>query len=96
MAKCIMQCVEDVEPGGSENDFILQLKVVFLGTGVPGGVMNGRGLDGSGRVPCPINITNLAQYVNNVEDAMLAEAARLGVTGLARTDCLIMSYQRGA
>ena len=96
MAKCIMQCVEDVEPGSNENEFILQLNVVFLGTGVPGGVVSGPGPDGSGRVPCTINITQLAQYVNNVEDAMLAEAVRLGVTGLGRADCLIMSYQRGA
>jgi hypothetical protein len=96
MAKCVMQCVEDVEPGGSENEFILQLKIVFLGTGVPGGVVSGQGPDGSGRVPCAMSITQLAQYVNNVEDAMLAEAARLGVTGLARTDCLILTYQRGA
>ena len=96
MAKCIMQCVRDVEPGSSENEFILQLEMVFLGSGVPGGVMSGKGLDGSGRVPCTISITNLAQYANNVEDAMLAEATRLGVTGLARTDCLIMDYMRGA
>lgn len=96
MAKCIMKCIEDVEAGGSENEFILQLNLVFLGTGVPGGVMNGLGLDGTGRVPCTINITQLAQYANNVEDAMLAEATRLGVTGLGRTDCLIQNYIRGA
>jgi hypothetical protein len=96
MAKCIMQCVEDVEPGGNENEFILQLKMVFLGTGVPGGVVNGAGPDGTGRVPCTINITQLAQYVNNVEDAMLAEATRMSVTGLTRPDCLIMQYVRGA
>ena len=96
MAKCIMQCVQDVEPGGNENEFILQLNMVFLGTGVPGGVMSGQGPDGTGRVPCTISITALAQYINNVEDAMLAEATRLGITGLTRSDCLIMNYQRGA
>jgi hypothetical protein len=96
MAKCIMQCVRDVEPGASENEFVLQLEVVFLGAGVPGGTLSGKGPDGSGRVPCPLTITQLAQYANNVEDAMLAEAARLGVTGLGRTDCLILNYVRGA
>jgi hypothetical protein len=96
MAKAIVLCFEDVEPGASENAFILQANVVFVGTGVPDGVLNGLGPDGTGRVPISFNITQLAQYANNVEDALLAEATRMGVTGLTRTDCLFPNYVRGA
>jgi hypothetical protein len=96
MAKAIVLCFEDVEPGASENAFILQANVVFVGTGVPGGVLSAQGPDGTGRVPIDLNITQLAQYANNVEDALLAEATRNSVTGLTRTDCLFPTYQRGA
>lgn len=95
MAKAIVLCYEDVDQGATANELTLLAKVVYTGAGVPDGILNSMGAAGNG-VPIPINITALAQYPNNVEDALLADATRLGVTGLARTDCLFPSYTRGA
>ncbi len=95
MAKAIVLCYEDVDAGATANDLILLAKVVFVGTGVPNGVISSLGELGNG-VPVSIAINALAQYPNNVEDALLAEATRLGVTGLTRPDCLFPSYTRGA
>ncbi len=95
MAKAIVLCYEDVDAGATANDLILLATVVFVGTGVPNGVISSLGELGNG-VPVSIAINALAQYPNNVEDALLAEATRLGVTGLTRPDCLFPSYTRGA
>jgi hypothetical protein len=95
MPKAIVLCYEDVDQGGTANELTLLAKVVYTGTGVPDGILNSLGAAGNG-VPILINITQLAQYPNNVEDALLADATRLGVTGLTRTDCLFPSYTRGA
>jgi len=95
MAKAIVLCYKDVDIGATQNDLILRAEVVFAGTGVPGGVLTSFGADGNG-LAIGIDITALAQYSNRVEDALLAEATRLGVTGLLRTDCLMPTYSRGA
>jgi hypothetical protein len=95
MAKAIVLCFKDVDEGATANELVLRADIAFVGTGVPNAPIIAQGPEGNG-VPISINITQLAQYANNVEDACLAEAARLGVTGLARTDCLFPSYTRGA
>jgi hypothetical protein len=92
--KAIVTCYgEDADPINA-NQFTLFAKVVFVGSDVPGSVLNGNGADGRG-VPVNLNITQLAQYPNNVEDALIADAARLGII-IGRTDCLFPDYQRGA
>lgn len=95
MPKAIVLCFEDVDQGATANDLILKAKVAFVGTGVPNAPLISRGAD-EGGVPIAINITALTQYPNNVEDALLADATRLGVVGLTRPDCLFPSYTRGA
>ena len=84
-----------MDQGGGANDLVLKAKVAFVGTGVPNAPIISRGAD-EGGVPITISITALAQYSNNVEDALLADATRLGVTGLTRSDCLFPDYIRGA
>ncbi len=95
MAKAIVLCYRDVDEGATANDLTLRADIAFVGSGVPNPPIIGQGVEGNG-VPIPININQLAQYPNNVEDACLAEATRLGVTGLTRSDCLFPSYTRGA
>lgn len=95
MPKAIVLCYRDADQGATANDLILRSDVVFIGSGTPGGVQMGQGAEGNG-VPIAIDITALAQYPNRVEDACLAEATRLGVTGLTRADCLFPTYTRGA
>lgn len=95
MAKAIVLCYEDVDQGATANDLTLKAKVAFVGAGVPSAPLISRGPD-EGGLPIPIAINNLAGYPNAVEDALLAEATRLGVTGLTRPDCLFPSYTRGA
>jgi hypothetical protein len=95
MAKAIVLCYEDTDQGGGANDLVLLAKVVHVGADVPNGPIISRGAAGNG-VPININITQLAQYPNNVEDALIADALRLGLPALARTDCLFPSYTRGA
>lgn len=95
MAKAIVLCFEDVDQGATANDLTLLCKVSFVGSGVPNAPLISMGEFGNG-VPVNINITQLAQYANNMEDALLAESTRLGVTGLLRTDCLFPTYTRGA
>jgi hypothetical protein len=96
MAKAIVLCYEDTDQGGVANELVLLAKVVHVGTDLPGGQpIISRGAAGNG-VPITISITGLAQYPNNVEDALIADAARLGLPALARTDCLFPSYTRGA
>ena len=93
--KAIMKCVKDVDPGASADEFTLLMEAVFVGSDVPGGVMNAMGEAGNG-VPVALNITQLAQYANRIEDALIAEAVRLGLPPLLRTDVLFINYQRGA
>lgn len=95
MAKAIVLCYEDTDQGGTANELVLLAKVVHVGSDVPGGVVSSLGALGNG-VPITINLTNLVQYPNNVEDALIADASRLGLPMLARTDCLFPSYTRGA
>lgn len=95
MPKAIVLCFRDVDQGATADELTLRASVAFVGTGVPNAPIIAEGPQGNG-VPIAINITQLAQYANNVEDACLAEATRLGVTGLARTDILFPSYSRGA
>ena len=81
--------------GATQNDLILRARVVHAGTGVPGGVLTSLGADENG-VQIAIDITALNQYANRVEDALLSDATRLGVSGLTRSDCLFPDYVRGA
>jgi hypothetical protein len=95
MAKAIVLGYRDVDEGATASDLILRATVVFVGAGVPNSPIMGEGAEGNG-VPIAINITALNQYANNVEDACLAEALRLGVTGLNRSDILMPTYSRGS
>ena len=93
MAKGIVLCFKDVDPGATANDLILYGEVVLTGTEVelPGRV---RSFD---RVAFNIAINNLANYPNVVEAALIAlAAAQSPPITLAATDCLFPSYQRGA
>lgn len=93
MAKGIVLCYKDVDPGASANDLILYAEVVLTGTEaeLPGRV---RSFD---RVALNIAINNLANYPNVIEDALIAlAAAQTPAITLARTDCLFPTYQRGA
>lgn len=102
--KAIVLCYRDVDPGATANDLILRADVVFCGTEaeIPGRVISDSGPEGNG-LGIAIVITNLANYPNAVEDALIARVAQLitdgsissGVT-LARSDCLFPSYTRGA
>jgi len=95
MAKAIVLSYHDVDQGAGANDLILKCSVAYVGTGVPNAPLISLGAEGNG-VSINIAINALAQYANNVEDALLAEATRLGITGLIRTDCLFPDYVRGA
>jgi hypothetical protein len=92
MAIAILMCYRDVDEGAG-GELILRASVVFRGNGVPGDVLSTEGPDGNG---VPVTINNFSQYANNVEDALLDEASRLGVTNLARTGCYFPAYTRGA
>lgn len=102
--KAIVLCYKDVDPGATANELVLRAEVVFCGSvaEIPDRVISDFGPEGNG-LGIPINITALAQYPNNVEDALIARVAQLitagrinsGVT-LARTDCLFPDYVRGA
>jgi hypothetical protein len=102
--KAIVLCFKDVDPGATANDLTLRAEVVFTGTEaeIPGRVITDFGAEGNG-LGIANNITQLAQYANNVEDALLARVPQLiadgkiaaGVT-LLRTDRLFPSYTRGA
>ncbi len=93
--KAIVLQYRDIDPGGTDNDIVLLADVIFVGAGVPGGVLSDAGPLGNG-LPIPLNVTALAQYPNNIEDALIARAGQLGLPALARTDCLFPSYARGA
>lgn len=99
--KAIILCYKDMDPGASATEFILRAEVVMVGTEaeVPGLVRTTFGPDGNG-VPITINFNTIAQYPNNCEDALIAEATRLGFPAsggtLARTDCFFPDYVRGA
>jgi len=93
MAKGIVLCFKDVDPGAGANDLTLYAEVVLTGAEVelPGRV---KSFD---RLAIPIVITNLANYPNVIEDALIAlAAAQTPAITLARTDCLFPTYQRGA
>lgn len=85
----------DGDPGATVNDVTLRADVLFVGAGVPGGVLLDAGPEGNG-LPVPMNITALNQYPNNVENALIARAAALGLPVLARTDTVFPSFIRGA
>lgn len=93
MAKAVVLCYEDIDPGATANELVVYAKAVIVGPvgEIPDRVAN---ID---RLAIPMNVTSLAGFANNVEDALIAAAAALtpSVT-LARGDCLFPSYQRGA
>lgn len=93
--KAIILGYRDVDSGATDNDVVLRADVCFVGTGVPGGVLSDAGPSGNG-LAIPITVTALNQYPNNVEDALIARAAALGLPVLARTDVLFPAYSRGA
>jgi hypothetical protein len=99
--KAIILCFKDADPGATANDLTLRCEVVFAGTEaeIPGRVVTTFGPEGNG-VPVAISFNQIAQYPNNCEDALIAEAARLGLPAgggtLARTDCFFPNYTRGA
>ena len=93
--KAIVLCYRDVDPGATANELILRADLVFAGSDVPGQAVSDSGPEGNG-LGIPINITQLAQYPNNVEDALIARAVQLGLPVLSRGDCLFPSYTRGA
>ncbi len=95
MAKAIVLSYHDVDQGATANELVLKCSVAYVGAGVPNAPLISRGAD-EGGVPINIAINALAQYANNVEDALLADATRLGITGLVRSDCLFPDYVRGA
>lgn len=93
MAKGIVLCFSDVDPGATANELTLYGSVVLTGTEaeLPGRVRSFE------RVAFPIAINNLANYPNVIEDALIAlGAAQTPSLTLARTDCLFPAYQRGA
>jgi hypothetical protein len=93
MAKGIVLCFKDVDPGATANDLILYAECVLTGTEaeIPGRV---RSFD---RLAIPIAVNNLANYPNVVEDALIAlAAAQTPAVTLTRTDCLFPAYTRGA
>lgn len=95
--KGIVLCYRDADAGATANDLILRADVVFAGADVPDGVAMGTGAQGNG-VPINLSLSGMTQasYSNAVEDAMIAEAARLGLPVLNRTDVLLPAYTRGA
>jgi hypothetical protein len=95
--KAMVLCILDIDPGASANDLTLLADVRFVGTEaeIPGRVLNALGANGNG-VPIPIAINNLAGYPNAAEDALIAEAVRLGLPALGRTDCIFPNFTRGA
>ena len=99
--KATVLCLKDIDPGATDDELTLLVEARFTGTEaeIPGRVLNAMGANGNG-VPVAINITQLAQYGNRMEDALLAERDRLFAAGLltgtlSRTDCLFPSYTRG-
>lgn len=99
--KGIILCYRDADPGATANDLTLRADVVFAGTEaeIPGRVVSTSGPEGNG-VPIVISFNQIAQYPNNCEDALIAEATRLGLPAnggtLGRTDCFFPGYTRGA
>lgn len=95
MAKGIVLCYVDVDPGVDDNNVILRAEVLFVGATVPGTPILDRGPEGNG-VAIPLNISTItaAAYSNAVEAALIARALVLGFTIVA-TDCLMPTYTRG-
>lgn len=94
MPKAVILFWESGEAGAIANEIILRARVLF--TDAAGSTDVDTGTDGRG-VPVTINVTQLAQYPDRVEDALIARGAALPVPlTLARADCLFPTYQRGA
>jgi hypothetical protein len=95
--KAIVLCFKDADPGANANDLTLRAEVVFCGTEaeIPGRVLSDFGPEGNG-LGITISFGAIAQYPNNMEDALIARAAQLGLPALARTDCFFPQYTRGA
>ena len=96
MAKGIVLCFIDADPGADDNNVTVRAEVLFVGATVPNTPLLDRGPEGNG-VPIPLNIGNLTTnvYGNAVEDALLLRATQLGFT-LARGDCLFPGYTKGS
>lgn len=89
--KAIVLSFNDVDPGPSAAEVVIQATVCFAGTDVPGNVTI------TDRVPVALNIGTITAtlYSNAVEDACIARAVALGLPVLARTDVLLITYTRG-
>lgn len=88
----------DVEPGPTDTDTYYLAEFSFKGTAAefPERVRLSLGPNGNGcRVLIPDAVTATI-YGNAVEDAMIAECARLGFPTLLRTDCYYPSFVRGS
>lgn len=95
MAKAIILCYEDADPGVDDNNVTLLAAVLFVGATVPNSPVIDRGALGNG-VPIPLNISTItaAAYSNAVETACVTRASQLGFT-LLNTDVLMPTYTRG-
>ena len=95
MAKAIVLCFEDVDPGVDDNNVVLRAKIAFVGATVPGSPIIDRGPEGNGlAVPLNISTITAANYSNAVESACVARATALGFS-IANTDVLMPTYTRG-
>lgn len=95
MAKAIVLCIEDVDPGADDSNVILRIKVAFVGATVPNSPVIDLGPQGNG-LAVPINIATItaALYSNAVETACVARATVLGFS-ILNTDVLMPTYSRG-
>lgn len=94
MAKAVVLCYLDADPGVDDNNVTLLAEVLFVGATVPNGPLLDRGAAGNG-VPIPWNIAGTAAaFSNNVETALASRATQLGFT-INATDVLFPSYTRG-
>ena len=94
MAKAIVMCYEDANPGADDNNVVLLAKVMFVGATVPNSPLIDRGPDGNG-IAIPWNITGTAAaFSNSVEVALSARATQLGFS-ITNTDVLFPQYIRG-
>ena len=94
MAKAIVMCYLDADPGVDDNNVNLLAQVLFIGATVPNSPLIDRGALGNG-VVIPYNITGTAaQFSNSVESALSARATALGFT-ITNTDVLFPAYNRG-
>jgi hypothetical protein len=95
VAKAIVLCYEDVDPGVDDTQVVLRAKVAFVGATVPNSPVIDMGPEGNG-IPIPVNIATItaANYSNAIEAACVARAAALGFT-IDNADVLMPTYSKG-